>query len=142
MSIKLSADEMKYMALFEAITGVPSKDCVILNSNDRIIFVVNHGKVGLAIGRNGKNVRHLRKIFKKNIDVVEYASTPEKLIKNCLHPSSSVEVKIIKRNGSKIALVTVKPEERGIAIGKNGRNVIRARVLAKRYFGIDEVIIK
>jgi N utilization substance protein A len=51
-------------------------------------------------------------------------------------------VKIIEhRDGSMVASVTVKTEDRGIAIGKDGRNVARARILARRHFDLDNVVI-
>jgi len=36
----------------------------------------------------------------------------------------------------------VHPEDKGLAIGRGGRNISRARILAKRYFDIDNVIIE
>jgi N utilization substance protein A len=35
----------------------------------------------------------------------------------------------------------VAPEDKGIAIGKNGRNIARAKILAKRYFDIEKIIL-
>jgi N utilization substance protein A len=33
-------------------------------------------------------------------------------------------------------------KDRGIAIGKNGRNIQKAKVLGQRHYGIEDVIIK
>jgi N utilization substance protein A len=38
-------------------------------------------------------------------------------------------------------MVTVNEKDRGIAIGKNGKNVARARLLARRHYNIEDVII-
>lgn len=46
-----------------------------------------------------------------------------------------------KKEGHRIAVVTVEPKDRGLAIGKNGKNVARARLLAVRHFGINDVVI-
>ena len=44
-------------------------------------------------------------------------------------------------SGKKKVLVTVDPQDKGVAIGKAGRNVARARMILKRYFDIDSVIV-
>ena len=52
------------------------------------------------------------------------------------------EIRITERpDGSTIAVVAVSPRDKGVAIGKNGRNAERIRFLAKRYFQIQNVSI-
>jgi N utilization substance protein A len=51
-------------------------------------------------------------------------------------------VRITERpDGKSIAVVTINPRDKGVAIGKNGRNAERLRFLAKRYFQIQNVSI-
>ena len=141
-NIKLTSDEMQYIAIFESITGATTRDCVYDEHMNRLIFLVKPGEVGIAVGKNGAKIRQLRKLFGRNIEVVEYAETPEKLIANCLFPARVLSVRITKTaDGRKIAIVTVDPAHKGIAIGREGRNISKARILAKRYFDIDNVII-
>ena len=133
---------MRYIALFENLTGAVAKDCIIDEAMGRIIFVVRPGDMGLAIGRNGINVKRLRGIIGKQIEIVEYADKPEDFLKNVLLPAKIRAIRIAKMpDGRKIAHVTVEPQDKGIAIGKNGRNIARARLLMKRYFDIDHVKI-
>src|SRR3989304_5903704 len=73
--IRLGGDEMRYIALFENITGATANDCVI--EGDRMIFVAKPGEMGLAIGKGGKNINMLRKMTGKPIEVVEFAGTVE-----------------------------------------------------------------
>ena len=141
-SIVLTDDEMRYIALFEELTGVVVKDCIIDKERDRIIFVVKEGQVGKAVGKNGINVKMLNKILNKSIEVVEYSETLEDIIRKSLFPARVNAIKLTKTpNGKKVVIVSVPPSDKGIAIGKEGRNVSRARILAKRYFGIDKVMI-
>ncbi len=141
-SIILTDEEMRHIALFESLTGVVVKDCIIDKERGRIIFVVKEGQVGKAVGRNGSNIKRLSRIFGKPIEVVEYAETVEDLIRKSLFPAKVNAVKVIKRaDGSKIVAVSVPPAEKGLAIGKEGKNIARARLLAKRYFDIDWVSI-
>ncbi len=86
--IKLTSEEMKYMALFESITGATTQDCIIDEKLERIIFVAKPGDMGLAIGKGGKNINMLRRMTSRQIEVVEYAETPEALIKNTTRRSS------------------------------------------------------
>ncbi len=139
--IRLTGEEMRYIALFESITGATSKDCLIDDKNDRIIFVAKEGEMGLAIGKAGKNITMLRKMTGRQIEVVENADTPEQLIKNSLSPARIREIRITEKPEKKIVVVEVEPRDKAIAIGKNGRTIDKTRMLAKRYFQIDHVII-
>ena len=140
--IRLTEEELRYMSLFESVTGVTPRDCVIDRSMDRIIFVVDKGMASIAVGKGGANVKKLRELIGKNVEVVEYGETPEELIKNCLYPAKVLAVKVTKTaDGRKVAIATVAPQDRAIAIGKGGRNINRARLLAKRYFDIDWVTL-
>ena len=56
MSIKLSANEIRYIALFESMTGAMVKDCIIDDEHGKVTFVVKNGDMGLAIGKGGSSV--------------------------------------------------------------------------------------
>ena len=44
-------------------------------------------------------------------------------------------------DGTKIALVVADEKKKGLVVGKDGRNVDKARLLAKRYFNITNVLV-
>jgi NusA family KH domain protein, archaeal len=140
--IRLTEEEIRYATLFESITGVTPIDVVIDNDYSRIIFVVQKNHAALAVGKGGSNVKMLRNIIGKDIEIVEAGDSPEELIKNSLYPAKVIMVKVTKApSGSKVAITTVAPEDKGLAIGKNGRNIARAKILAKRYFDIEKIIL-
>ncbi len=140
--IKFTSREMRYIALFESITGATAKDCIVDNDLNRIIFIVKEGNIGMAIGRRGKNVRLLEKMTGKKHEVIEHSENPAQFIRNALKPAKVDEIRISERpDGKTIAVVSVKPKDKGVAIGKNGRNAERIRFLAKRYFQIQNVSI-
>jgi N utilization substance protein A len=140
--VKLSMDDMAMIARFEQITGAAAIDVVRDDEGERIIIVVREKQLGKAIGKGGVNVRAASDAFGRVIDVVEIADTPEEFVKSALAPARVEAVKIIEhRDGNKVASVTVKSEDRGIAIGRDGRNVARARILVKRHFDLDNVVI-
>ncbi len=140
--IRLTEEEIRYATLFESITGVTPIDVVIDNEYSRIIFMVQKNQAALAVGKGGANVKMLRNIVGKDVEIVETGESPEELIKNSLYPAKVIMVKVTKApSGSKVAITTVAPEDKGIAIGKNGRNIARAKILAKRYFDIEKIIL-
>jgi len=140
--IKFTSEEMRYIALFESITSASVKDCIIDEEQGRVIFVVNEGQVGVAIGKGGRNIRTLERMTGKKHEIIEYSEEPAQFIKNALKPAMVREVRITERpDGKSIAVVSVNPKDKGVAIGKNGRNAERLRFLAKRYFQIQNVSI-
>lgn len=140
--IRFTGTEMRYIALFESITGANVKDCIINDDVNRIIFVVKEGEIGVAIGRNGKNIHLLEKMTGKKHEIIEHSENPAQFIKNALRPARVMEIRITERpDGKSIAVVSVNPKDKGVAIGKNGKNAERIRFLAKRYFQIQNVSI-
>ena len=141
-SIKLTMDQMRKISLFQKITKVTPRDCLDDEKQDRLIFVVNEGKMGLAIGKNGSNIKSLQNLLKRNIELVEYYNDPIKFLKNLLNTKLVNEVKISTRaDGSLQAIVLVNPNNKGLVVGRAGRNAEKARLLAKRYFDIPSVVI-
>jgi N utilization substance protein A len=140
--VKITNEEMQMMNIFETTTGAHTKDCIIDQKLNRIIFIVKEGDMGLALGRQGSNLKRVKELLKKNIDVVEYTEIPEELVKKALAPARIKTVSMTQRkDGRKVAIVTVDAKDRGVAIGKGGRNVEKARIIARRYLDIQDVII-
>jgi len=141
-AIKLTTDQMRMMSLFQNVTGATARDCIDDEKQDRVIFVVNTGKMGLAIGKGGVHIKSLQNIIKRNVELVEYDEDPAKFLSSLLNPKLVSEVKINTRpDGSKQAIVVVDPRKKGIVVGREGRNAEKARLLAKRYFNISNVLI-
>lgn len=139
--IKLTGEEMRYIALFESITRATALDCIIDDKNDRIIFVAKQGDMGLAIGKGGKNVGLLRKLLGKPVEVVEYSDSPDQLVKNSLAPARIRSVRLAEKPGRRMLIIEVDPKDKALAIGRNGKTIEKTRILAKRYFQIDHVMI-
>src|SRR5438445_12368792 len=121
--IKLTSEEMKYMALFESITGATTQDCIIDEKLERIIFVAKPGDMGVAIGKGGKNINMLRRMTSRQIEGDEYAETPEALIRNSLAPARLKEVRVTERPDKKSDGVEADTRDRAIAIRTNGATV-------------------
>jgi len=140
--IKLTGKEMRFIALFESITGASVKDCILDEDAHRAIFIVKEGDIGMAIGKGGKNIHLLERMTSKKHEIIEHSDDPAQFIKNALKPAHVMEIRITEKpDGKSIAVVAVEPRDKGVAIGRNGRNAERIRFLAKRYFQIQNVSI-
>lgn len=143
MSIKFTANEIRYIALFENMTGAMVKDCIIDDEHGKVTFVVKNGDMGLAIGKGGSTVSKVQRSVDKGIEIVELSDDPIQFIKNLLSPAEVQGVKVLqKESGEKIATVTADNTNKRIAIGKNGVNIERAKLIAKRQHNINNIILK
>jgi len=141
-SIKLSTDQMRLISLFQNITKATARDCLDDEKQNKIIFVVNEGKMGLAIGKGGSNIKSLQNILKRNVELIEYFDDPVKFLKNILNPKFVNEIKLdVRSDGSSQATITVDHGKKGLVVGREGRNAERARLFAKKYLDISNVLI-
>lgn len=140
--IKLTSDELRLMSLFQNITGAVARDCIVDDRMDRVIFVVNKGQMGLAIGKGGSTIKQLQNVVSKKVELVEYSDDPSAFLSNVLNSEMINEIKINEKfDGTRQAVVVVDPRKKGVVVGKEGRNAEKARLLAKRYFQISTVMI-
>jgi N utilization substance protein A len=138
MVVTLSDEARQYIALFDDETDVPAIDCVVDDEYDRLAFVVPAGTMGQAIGPGGKHVRAVESALGRTVVVVENADTVEDFVANALAPAAVYNV-TISENDTTIAYAEVDHDDRGVAIGKDGRRIDLARRLAKRHFDIDGI---
>jgi N utilization substance protein A len=139
--IVLTEDCMRLISEFETLTGASSRDCVIDERNSRIIFVVNPGEMGLAIGKKGASIKKASDSMGKRIEVVEYTDSPEQFVKNCFLPAQVLAVDFEDSERGLVAHVDVKDEDRGIAIGKEGKNIFKAKKLSMRQHNVQDVLL-
>lgn len=140
--IKLTYEELGLMSIFQNVSGAMARDCVIDDKDDRVIFVVNSGEMGLAIGKSGQSIKNVQRAIGKSVELVEYSDDVKVFISNALGPKFVEDIRLSEKlNGAKIATVVVDPRKKGAIVGRNGRNAEKARLLAKRYFEIDTIHI-
>ena len=140
--IKLTSDELRLISLFQSITSATARDCIVDDKMDRVIYVVNKGQMGLAIGKGGSTIKQLQNMVARKIELVEFSDEPAEFIRNMLNADMINDVRISERDdGTKQAVVTVDPRKKGAVVGREGRNAEKARLLAKRYFQISNVLI-
>jgi N utilization substance protein A len=138
----MSQEELRFISILEGLTGALAVDCIWDKTESRVIFVVRRNDTGKVIGKGGTTIRRLREHFQKQVDIVEYSDRPEIFASNTVAPAKTQNVKIHEKLGKKTVVITVIPKEKGKAIGKNGRNIQRSRLLMKRHFGVNNVVIQ
>ena len=142
MGVVLNEETIALIARFEHITGAGSRDVISDEENERLIFIVNNGEMGLAIGKQGANIRKASETLGKRCEVVEYSDDPTQFLKNCFHPAKVKEIQYSDYHGEQIAHVVINDDDRGIAIGKSGRNLIRTKMIALREHNIQNIILE
>lgn len=137
--VKLTEDTLRYITLFENMTKTHVKDC--METEDKLVFVVDPGQANRAVGKGGENVIRLKNTTGKNIQVIEYSDDAEQFIKNVFYNYGVQSVSIENRGAIVHATVTVDPKVKGRAIGKNGRNLKIARDIVARHHNVQSIIV-
>lgn len=149
-NIKFDRSSMELISLFNNISGAIIKDCLVFKSPENygeiIIFLVKKQDVGKAIGKNGEHVKDLMSKLQKKIDVIPFSENLEEFIQFILNTTkNSVKVQNIEikssKNQKKTVIITVRPQDRGKAIGKDGSMIRKIKELVLRHFDVDNVII-
>ncbi len=135
----ITQDDLLAFGLFERVTHARPKDFVKLD--DRIVFVVEPGELKRALGPQARSLHQLQDLFEKPVDIVEFSDEPAQFLKNIFHPYEVSGVEFSTKGERKHATVTVRPDEKGRAIGKGGRNLKVAQMLASRHTDIQSVSV-
>ena len=133
--IKYDFNLMNYIKLFEDLTRAKLKDCI---SNEQLIFVVEEGEIGRAIGKNGSNVKRLEGILNKKIKIVEFSNDVKQFIRNFIMPLS---VKDVNEENSIISIVGPDTKTKGLLIGRESKNLNNLKSVVGRYFKIEDIRI-
>ena len=134
MGVKLGTEHIRAVGTFEEITGVHVRDCLI--DDTCAYFLIEPGKMGLAIGKNGSTIKSVERAMGKTIKIFEYADTAEALLRNMVP-----NIKTLDMSDDSI-VITIPSSERSTVIGRNGRNIKAIREFLKRHFKINNLKLK
>jgi N utilization substance protein A len=118
-------------------------DCLV--NDGRIVFVVAKGELGKAIGKEAQKLKEAKKIFGKQVEVVEKSDDVETFVRN-IFPSININsikltTKTVDEKEKYFVSVLIEPQHRGIAIGREGERIKAANKLLQRYFNAEMKII-
>jgi N utilization substance protein A len=137
--IVLSNETVQYINLASKYSGANILDCVV--EDDRVIFIVAKGQLGIAIGSKAKNLEKLRTLFKKIVKFVEFDEDKTRFVENLCKPYNVTKVSFEENEGTSVARIEVNPRDKSKLIGKGGRNINMIRKMAKRHHQIKDVQI-
>lgn len=137
--IRLSTEEIKYMNLFESMTGASVEDCV--QEEDSIGFIVKKGDMGLAIGKGGANIERVKSAIRKGVWVMEGADQVDEFIRNMFSPTKIRNVRM-SPGPEKVLTLEVSRKDASRVIGQNGGRIKIAKKLAERHFDVDDIKVK
>jgi N utilization substance protein A len=135
MTIELTNDDLKAIALFESITGAQVADIHI--GEGTVAFTVGEGDLGKAIGKKGANITRVRQAFGRQVLVFEESEDISQFIKNLFGQVPIRNINIHEKMNTKTAYVTVDGKDRGSAIGRGGDRIKVVRALLLRKFNCD-----
>jgi N utilization substance protein A len=133
-------DTLRLMTLFENITHASLKDCVSDEEGKCIYFVVQEGKAGAAIGKNGSNVKHVESVIKKDVKIFEFSKDLSKFVKNLIPQANDVSVK--NENGETKVEIKVDRSNKAIIIGRDGKNIKIFKELLQRNHNVNNLLIR
>lgn len=138
MTIVFNMDTIRLLNLFENITKVPVKDCYVDGEN--VYFIVEEGKIGLAIGKGGSSIKNVEKVIGKKVKIFEYSSNPIEFVKNLIPQAK--EVSLV--NNDEIIEINIKVDmsDRGFVIGRGGEKIKIYKEILKRIHNISDLKVK
>jgi N utilization substance protein A len=138
MRVTLSGEALRVAGLVEEETDVTVRDCLVEDEYDRVVVLVGAGEMGKAIGAGGEHVERIERRLGTQVRLVEDARRPADFVANALAPAAVYNV-TISEGETTVAYAEVDQNDRGAAIGADGRNIETARRLAERHHEIDDV---
>ena len=128
--------ERRYIEELRILTKSIAIDCIVDDGFERIIYVVKKGDMGLAIGKNGDNIRRMQRVLGKRIEMVEEGDSFDEFVRNILRPIDVLKTEADPDAG-KIRVVIKKKGDLGIAIGRGGCNAEKVRLLCRRMYNAE-----
>jgi N utilization substance protein A len=139
MTLTFDTETIRMITLFENLTDTIVKDCIVDNFNKTVYFVIEEGKVGMAIGKNGESVRHVESLIKKRVKIFEFAGNLDNFIKKLIPQASDIRIK----DGEEIKVeVTVDKKDKALVIGRDEKNLKLYKELLERSHKVTELVIR
>lgn len=121
-----------FINVFENLTHASVKDCFA--EGDSLVFIIDMGQMGLAIGKGGANIKKASSVFKKEIKVYEFNPEPVEFVRNLLFP---LKPKAVERQDNLVVIKTSDTAEKGKVFGREKTNLKRIQEIVSKYFQVE-----
>lgn len=121
-----------FINVFENLTHASVKDCFA--EGDSLVFIIDTGQMGLAIGKGGVNIKNASSVFKKDIKIYEFNPEPVEFVKNLLYP---LKPKAVERQDNIVVIKTSDSVEKGKVFGREKTNLKRIQEIVNKYFQVE-----
>jgi N utilization substance protein A len=132
--IVFDTDVLKLMALFENMTHSKLKDCFF--DREKLVFLVDQGELGKALGKNKMNVMKLEKMLNRKIKIVEFNPSRIEFIRNYLIP---LRILSITEEDDLVTVTGPDTKTKGLIIGIKAQNLRNLEKIVGKYFPINEI---
>ena len=133
MKLRIDNETFRYLNAFSTLTGVSAIDC--FQFNGEVVYVVEPGKISIAVGKGGSNIKKVENLLKKRVRLVEYSSDPISFVRNIMFPSSPRNIYIVtKSDGSKVINIVADRELKRRIFRDNKKLFNLMNALISRHF--------
>jgi len=140
MAITFDTETIRTITLFENLTNATVKDCLMDREANTVYFIIEEGKMGMAIGKNGSTIRNAEKIIGKHIKVFEFSKNLEIFVKNLIQKTE--EIRIRREESKLIVEVRVEKKYKPMVIGRDGKKLKIFKEILQRNHNVDDLIIR
>ena len=134
----LNMRDLRYLNLFEKVTGIRTRYC--FDYNNTVIFCVPKELISRAIGPEVRNLRRISEIVKKRIKVVPIPKNSENIkgfIELIVSPITFKDLEI----GTDEIILNAGSQSKAALIGRDKRRLIEMQQIIKDFFKKDFRII-
>ncbi|VVB70372.1 NusA-like KH domain protein [uncultured archaeon] len=137
----LDSEDLKLSNVVEEFTGVNPKGVYV--SEEKMFVVCDKKDYGKVIGKQGFNIKKLSNFSKKIVEVIEFFDDPKDFLKSLFKPAQIIKFEEFDAlDGGKGFIVEVPEDARGLAIGRGGEKIKKAKFLCKKLFKLSDVRIR
>ena len=134
----LDMQDLRYLNLFEKVTGIRTHYC--FEYNNTIIFCVPREFVSRAIGPDSRNLRRISEIIKKRVKVIATPKEPQDIKRFIELVVSPVTFKDLEVLPNEIVL-NAGSQSKAALIGREKRRLIEMQKITKDFFKKDFRIV-
>ena len=138
MPIKYTNDDIQNITTFENITKSHVVDYA--NENSTLYFVIKTDNFKKLIGKNGSNIKEIQKKMNQNLIIYKYSESIEQFTKNIINiPLKKID--ITGNDQKKTISIEIEKRDKGLLIGRGGKNINIIKTFLKRQHNIDNIKI-